>query len=298
MDNESARITALRTQHEAEVRMLKEGFAQTEKNLRDQFQRDLDRVERMHDRELAQIKTGNEQIVGFAKHAADTQKTVLERELSALDKQLTKMDAELVALRAKKEQSFKEKFEEMNALKELVGGDEEAEESTFTKVIGAIGNLPAVVSMAERVGSGGKPQQQVQEAPKSRMVRDTTTGEVFIRTPQGMVPVKKKPQAITKESGEQVEIPAVDPDMVAQAVSFMEGAYRSGTDPKTFADSARPMVPPTVLGAIRTLGVTDFLIKVAKLDGTSALMTQSGRNWAKKVAAHLLGEEQPAPPTE
>lgn len=297
MDNESARITALRTNHESEVRQLKEGFAQQEQRLREQFARDLDRVERMHDREITMIKAANDQAIAMGTHATNVQKTVLERELASQDKQIAKLDAELVALRAKKDQTIKEKVDELQAIKDLVGDEEGEEESKLTQVISAIGNIPAVAKLAERAAGGlpAEQQQQAQQPRKNRLVRDRSTGEIMMETPKGLVPMKKKPQAVTKTDGEQVEIPAMDEEAVKQAVSFMTSAFQSGTDPKTFADTARPMVPPPVMGAIRTLGVTDFLIKVAKLDGTSPLMTQGGRNWAKTVAKHLLGDTDDLP---
>lgn len=289
MDGESARVTALRTQHESEIRQLKEGFGQTEARLRDQFQRDLDRVERAHDREMAAIKEANDGALAMAKQSNDMQKLVLERELKSLESQATKAEVELVALRAKRDPSIKEKIAELNELKELVGGDEDDDDSTASKIIGAVGNLPIVAKIAERF-AGGEPVKPVDQTPqKPRMVRDDS-GDVFMRTAKGLVPLKKKPVAITKTDGAQVEIPAIDPATVKQAVDYMEGAFRSGTEPEMFAATVRPLLPAAILGALRTLGPDDFLSQVAKLDGTSPLATQGGRNWVRKVTKVLLGD--------
>lgn len=225
---------------------------------------------------------------------------VLDREVSTLEKQLDANRAELAQLRAKKEQSIKEKVEELAAIKELVGDGDEEEASTIEKIIGAVGNLPAVVNMAERAANGGQaPQQRAQQQaqpPQQKIVRDVNTGEISLRKADGtLIPVKKKPVPVTTADGTQYELPPVDPEQVKQAVSFMEGAFRSDTDPKTFAASARPFLTENMLGAIRALGITEFLSKVGKISAASPLATMRGRQWTKKVAAALLGEEEAAP---
>jgi len=45
-----------------------------------------------------------------------------------------------------------------------------------------------------------------------------------------------------------------------------------------------------VLAVIRNRGVDGFLTDVAKLEGTSPLASQAGRNWTRKVGKALLGE--------
>lgn len=297
MDGESSRITALRTNHESEIRQLKEGFRQDLERERDRHQRDLERIDKQHEREVAAIKASNDQSIALSSQKADITKMVLDREVGTLEKQIARMDTELAALRAKKEMSIKEKVEELSAIKELVGDGDGEEASGWEKAIGAIGQLPIVAKLAERA-TGGAPAQQVPQAPpKNQIVRNKTTGEVSLRKPDGTeLPLKRRPVAVTTGDGQQVEIPALDPEQVKQAVTFMEGAFRTGTDPVMFASSARPYVSESMLGVIRTLGISEFLIKVGRIDGTSVLSTLRGRQWAKKVAAALMGEEDaPAP---
>lgn len=301
LTGESARVESLRTNHESEIRQLREGFTQTEARLRDQHARDIDRLERAHERELAAIRAANEQALAMAKQSADVQKQVLDAENRRLSKELDDVKSDLKELRAKKDQSIGEKIKEMKDLKELVNGDEEEDEEdggfggTVTKIVQAVGSLPVIASMAERVGGGGQAAQQQQQPARPKLVRDKATGDRFIQTPQGLVPIKKKPVAAMTDGGHQVEIPAVDPEQVKQAVSFMEGAFKAGTDPATFVQSARPYVPTPMLEAIRALGITSFMVQVAKLEATSPLATMSGRNWLKKVARELIGDVDPEP---
>lgn len=299
MDGDSARVKALRENYDSEIRQLKEGFRQDLERERDRHQRDIERMEKTHERELSTMKASHEQAIALATQKGDITKMVLERETATLEKQLEANRTELTALRARKDQSIKEKVEELNAIKELVGDGDEEEQSTLEKIIGAVGNLPAVVNMAERAANGGRPvQQQAQAAQpeQPKIVRNKETGEVHLRKADGsLIPVKKKPVPVTTADGQQFELPPVDPEQVKQAIQFMEGAFRSDTDPKTFAASARPFLSENMLGAMRALGISEFLSKVGKVSAASPLATMRGRQWTKKVAAALLGEEEVPP---
>lgn len=295
MDGDSARVKALRENYDSEIRQLKEGFRQDLERERDRHARDLERMEKAHERELTALKSSHEQAIALATQKGDITKMVLERETATLEKQLEANRAELTALRARKDQSIKEKVEELNAIKELVGDGDEEEQSTIERIIGAVGNIPAVVNLAERAAGGGQQRAQVQVAAapeQPKIVRNKETGEVHLRKADGsLIPVKKKPVPVTTSDGQQFELPPVDPEQVKQAIQFMEGAFRSDTDPKTFAASARPFLSENMLGAMRALGISEFLSKVGKISAASPLATMRGRQWTKKVAAALLGEE-------
>jgi len=301
LDTDNARVQALRMQHESEIRMLKEQAIANENRIRDQHQRDIERMERAHDRELASMKVSGDSERRALESAQNTQKMVLDAEVKRLEHEVRDLKTELIALRAKKEQTIKEKVEEMTGLQKLFKSDEDDEDdekSTLTQVIEAAGNLPVVAALAERFGGGGgaaapaqaaQPQVQMQPAQRRKLVRDKRSGAVLAPGPDGqLVPVQRVvPSA---DGNSQVAIPSVDPATVKIAIEYMTGAFQSGTSPEDFAESARPMIPPTVLGAIRALGIDEFMSKVAQLDGTSPLATQSGRNWRRRVANRLLGE--------
>lgn len=300
IDGDSARVQSIRTQHESEIRMLKEAAVVNENRLRDQHQRDLERMERSHERELAAMKSSYETQKAALESANATQKMVLDSEIKRLERDLQSKETELAALRAKKEQSLKDKVEELKGVKELLDGDDDGDDedkSTAVKIIEAASQLPVVSALAERLAGGAAPQvaapppQAQIPAPRARprLLRNKQTGEVLAQGPNGeVVPVKRVVEPPAENP--QAVVPPVDPAMIKTALEYMEGAFRSGVDPKTFADSARPMIPDSILGAIRALGIDAFMVKVAQLPGTSPLATQGGRNWRRKVAAHLLGE--------
>lgn len=303
LDGDSARIAALRAQYDSEIRMLKEQQIASENRLRDQHQRDIDRLERSHEREIQNLKQSYDTQKTALETSQSTQKLVLDGEVKRLEREVAEAKAELAALRAKKEQSVGEKVKELKDLKGLFDDEDDddgSEKGTIERVIEVAGNLPVVAALAEKLGGGGQQQQQQaqaqqQQAPQQprrpRLVRDRNTGAVLAPAPDGsgkLVPVQRV--VPTADGNAQVAVPPVDPATVKMAIEYMTSAYQAGTKPEDFAESARPMIPQSVLGAIRALGIDEFLSKVAQLDGTSPLATQSGRNWRRRVAAKLLGE--------
>lgn len=94
-------------------------------------------------------------------------------------------------------------------------------------------------------------------------------------------------QAKEEEKGPKKPTPA----QVKLAVTFAEGAYKNGTPPETFAQTARNTVPGDLLDYIEEVGVDEFLNSVAKLDQDSPLRTQAGRNYMREVARFLLTGE-------
>lgn len=289
MSEQDGRITALRASHESELRILKENAREDEKRRQDEWNRERDRIEKAHERELAALRLANEAAATSSKGMADITKTVLDAENKRLITEVTELRSELKEIRATKNPSIKDKVDELNSLKELLG-DEDDEKGTLAQVMEVVGNLPVMAKLADKLtGTGEQPQaQQQQPLPRAKLIRDAQTGDVFRQTPQGLVPLKKKATQVTSDEGRKIELPPIDPEALKTAVMFMENAFRNKVEPKMFADSARPQIPPPILHAIRELGVTEFFTKVVKLEGTSSLMTMSGRNWSKKVAQYLL----------
>lgn len=291
MSEQDGRITALRASHESEMRMLKENAREDEKRWRDEWNRERDRIEKAHERELAAIKLAHDAASISSKGMADITKTVLEAENKRYVAELAEARSDLKELRAIKNPSLKDKVDELESIKELIGDGGE-DKGTLAQIMEVVGNLPVMATLADKLTGGGekaavvKQQQQVQQRP--RLVKDSATGEVFKLTAEGKVPLKRKGTEVTNEGGQKIEIPPIDPEMLKMAVLYMENAYRNNTEPKTFADGARPQIGPSILHAIRQLGVTEFFVKVVRLDPASPLMTMSGRNWSKKVATFLL----------
>ena len=305
LQSDNARIAAIRTQHESEIRMLKEAQIANEQRLRDQHDRDMQRLEQMFMRERETLKTSGEIARGALETTQKTTQIVLEAENKRLDKENTELRAELGVLRNKKDPSLKDKLAEMRELKDLVndGEDDEEEKGTIEKIIEAAGGLPIVSALAHRLENGGagaaqaaaaaqaaNQQVQMQPARPRKLVRNKHTGAVL--APQSDGSLKPVNRVVASDPGDPqaVQVPPVDPAVVKQAVDYMSNAYSSGQKPEEFADSVRPMIPASILAAMRALGIDGFMAKVASLDGTSPLATQGGRNWRRRVANRLLGE--------
>lgn len=134
-------------------------------------------------------------------------------------------------------------------------------------------------------------------------------GKVYVRHEDGsIVPWKKPPEAETPaEAAPPAEgaappepmppapAPGVPPGVqrpdeseVFIAINFMENAIKARTDPAIFAQTARNLIPPSILSYMKEVGVDAFLNEVAHLDSSSPLATDHGRKFARQVAKFLL----------
>jgi hypothetical protein len=79
-------------------------------------------------------------------------------------------------------------------------------------------------------------------------------------------------------------------DQVQMAVTYLENAFRGGQEAPTVAQSLRSqgLVPGDIFQFIREQGVDPLLDKVARLESSSPLATQKGRNWVRNVAKSLV----------
>lgn len=312
------RLTDQKTQFDSELRQLKQSHVDDLKRLEDRFARDLDSERRTHDRayadmkssferELSNMKAAHEREMSNMKSAHEhakistdasisVQKTVLERDNARLEADVRELRVEVKDLRAKKDLSLKEKVDEMNSIKDLFGGDEEKEKGALEKVVEVVVNSEKAMDTVTRLmgNNNAQPQTQtvaatVQQAPakkKSNMIVRKSDGQVFKRTENGLVPVKQK----NADGSEEPLIKLNDTD-VMMAVKFVEAGFRNNVDPVNFATTSRTSIPEPVMLAIQREGVDGFLTKVVQLDQSSPLNTQAGRNWIRKVAKALLGED-------
>lgn len=307
IDGDSARIVSMRTQHESEIRQLKEGAIQNEARLRDSFERDKQMIAMSHERELNALRSAYDMKVASQETMNATSKTLLDGEIRRLQADLTEAKAELAALRLKKDKTILEQAQEFASIKEAIGeitGDDKEEKSTLEKVMEVAGNLPAVQNAIGKLAGDGQqppqqpqpqlpPQHMVQVRPRQPTLLTGPDGNLYRQLPNGDVQLVRRRAAAAPAQPGQVEeppIPAIAPATVKIAVEFLESAFRNGQDPAEVATSVRSMVPTDVLTAIKQLGIDGFLEKVAKLDGTSPLSNQAGRNWTRKLGKALLGD--------
>jgi len=293
LDGDSARINSLRSQYESELRQVKEGAMQNESRLRDSFERDKQSLAMSHERELNALRSAYDMRVAGQEVGANAARTLMEGEIRRLQADLSEAKSELVALRLKKEKGTVEMMTEMAHLREVMGeafGDKD-EKSTLDKVMESAG--PLLQNVLSKVGEQApapapavpqfvpRPRAQLMTGPDGNLYRPGPNGEpILVRERKRAVP----PSA----TGQPSSVPEIPLTTIKVAVEFLESAFRNGQDPDGVATSVRSMIPADVLTAIRELGIDGFLTNVAKLEGTSPLSTQAGRNWARKLGKSLL----------
>lgn len=309
MDGDSARVTSVRAALESEVRQVKEAAIENEKRLYDRFERDRQDMRNAHERELALLRSSADAQIAAAKasydiqlasakSSFDTQKEIMAAENRRLDRDNTELRDEVKELRAKKDKSLVETARELETVKEALGlgdGDDKGIGEKFADML----TNPEAISAIGKIVRGDSPPVAAPaaaaavERPRRRVIRDKTDGHKYIVNPdgtrQGPLPEKPPQRAAPQPEGP----PPIDPGTLQQMVVLLENAYSNGTDPDTVARTAKPHVSDQVLMLIREVGGVDaFLSKVAKLPGSSPLLsTQAGRNWVRKVGKGLVGDE-------
>jgi hypothetical protein len=303
IDGESARIVAIRTQVESEIRTLQERHTADIDRLHSRFDDMTRRADDAHRRETDTMRASYDNQMATLKISYDGQIQGFIREIQHLDRELTAAKTELAELRVRKDKSPVETLTEMAAMKEALdsfsgasGGEEKG--STIERILSAAG--PLVEGVATRIAQG-PPGAVAAPAPvTASAMPDLPVGQpmhlpdgrIIIKRPDGEIVEirrKRKPQPQPVAEG---EMPPLDPGEVAMAIQFMEQALQNDTDPTIFAQTARNVVPDNVLAYLRIKGVDYFLSDVAKLESNPAspLHTQHGKNWVRKVASVLLGE--------
>lgn len=313
MDGDSARLTAVRTQHESELRQLRDNFAQDLKRIEDRHDRTVDAMRRSHDdalaavkqsyeREIAAMRTSHEMALVSQRTTAEVQVGTLKAQLDRLQHDNDELRRDVKELREKKEKSLVDSIEEVEKIKGLLGTDE-SEKSGLDKVLEAVtspgaidgfGKIASRFQGAAAAAAGGMPDGMVPNpAPGQRrqppQVVEDATGQRFVQSGNRLIPVKRKPKVVTTEAGTEIEVPAIDQDTIKMMLSLLENAYGNKVDPETVAQSARPRIPPEVMGWLQEHGIDLFMSKVAKLPGTSPLVSQAGKNWLRKVGEVLTG---------
>lgn len=308
MTGDSARLTALRAQHESELRQLREGFTQDIKRIEDRHDRTIEAMRRSHDdaaasikmsyeREIAAMRLSHETAFSAAKTTAEVQAHTLKAEIDRLTRDNTELRQDVKELREKKEKSIIDSIEEVEKLKDLIGSSD-GEKSGIDKVVEAFTSPTAVegigkiISRIPGVGGGqpGMPEGMMQNPAtmRPRVVQDQS-GQKFIQVGNQVVPARRKPKIVTTSEGAQIEVPAIEPDTIKTMLSLLENAFSNRMEPEIVAQSARPHMPVEVMGWVQEHGIDLFMSKVAKLPGTSPLMSQAGKNWLRKVGEVLTG---------
>lgn len=293
VDEDSARMQALRMQHESEMRTVKEHQYEDIKRIEQRHERAMADMKASFERELASMRNTQDILRSTQQTSTEVSTKMLEGQIRSLEREVASKDKELAELRARKDKSLIEQIKEMKTLKEAITGDEdEAEQSTVDKLIDAVPQMmPQIQSMFGKGPQAAAAPAPVQQAPRKRQVIKGPQGERYIQGKDGnLVLVAPKPAPLAP--GEP-QIPQVPPAQVAQIVNLLERAFEGNQPPEVVAQSVRPMIAgqEEILQAVRALGGVDaFLAKVANLPSSSPLLTQAGKNWVRKFSKELVGD--------
>lgn len=305
IDQDTARLQAVRQQYESEIRTIKESHIADISRIRSELERDRANATASHERELSLVrqqydnvittlKSSHEVQLQAAKSSFETQTKIMESENRKLDKELDRLQDEVKELRAKKDKTLLEQVKEINGLKDALGVDEAAEQSTGEKIIEAVTNPEAIAAVSSlfqkgQAAAAAPAVAAAQAKPKRQVVKDAN-GQKFILENGQLRPAKRPPPPGTPP--EVAALPPMDPGEVQRVVTYLESAVTNGADPVTVVQSFGAHVPDAVKTAIRDLGGVDqFLVKVAKLPSSSPLLAnQAGRNWCKKLGKALVGD--------
>jgi len=291
LDGDSARITALRTQYESELRQVKQSGMDNESRLRDSFERDKQGISMSHDRELNALRSAYDMRVSAQESSHNTGRTLMDGEIRRLQADLTEAKSELAALRLKKDKTILEQASEFAAIKEAIGeisGDDGKEKSGWEKVMEVAGNLPIVQQQLSKLGNSEPPPAPPPPAQQQKpRLLTGPDGNLYRQLPDGQVQLVRR-RAQVAQQGAEAPLPDIPATTIKIAVDFLETAFRGGQEPDQVATSVRSMIPAEILAVIRSRGVDGFLVDIAKIEGSSPLAGQAGRNWARKVGKSLL----------
>ncbi len=296
-DNEHSRIDSLRAQFDSELRMRTEMHAKEVDRLNQRTDDLLRRQEDAHKREVDGLQRSFDSQLATLKLAYEGQIQALHHQLTTLDREVTLSKTEVVELRAKKDKGLVETMTELASVREAMdvfGGNKEPNESTMERVISGVLNSSLAEGVATRLAGPAmaaqpQPPQEQQELPINRPVR-MPNGKIVVRREDGSVIELRKKSAQPAPTGDEPVF--VSDEDIKAAISFLESALTADADPAQFARTARNLMPSLTQGSVRKMlevqGVDEFFKRVAKLNPTSTLLMQHGKNWVRKVAAALL----------
>lgn len=293
IDGESSRLQALRANHDSELRQLRENNRSEIDRLHTRYEEQARRQDDAQKREVDNLRSSFEIQMESFKVSQQSVVSGYQREIKHLDRELTKTQTELETLRAKKDKNAVDMVTELATVKEALdtfkGAEEEAGGSTWERVVTGIMSSPLAEGISHRIAEGpGGPAPTSATTPAEPPINQpfkTPDGRILVRKSDGTIVEIRQKKTAPRVPGELV----LDPSDVSLAVTFMENAITSGTGAKDFAASARNLIPPSILQALASRGVDDFLGEVANLEPSSPLSTQNGRNWVREVGEILLG---------
>ncbi len=285
MDQDSARLQAVRMQYDSEIRTIKETSAANEQRLRDSFEREREHMRAAQEREIARLTQTHDLMIATirasyevsstaTKSAQDTNAKISDSEIRKLERENTELRAEVKELRLKKDKSLLEQAKEIEAVKEALGVGDDSDKTTFDKIVDIATNpdaMTAVAGMFKQKPAEAAPAAQHPPRPQVYM---GPGGKRFAVDPESgqLVPLKRRRPAAgpgvaaaqeaveVAEDGEvaqqptapaEAPIPVVDPADLLRLIAFFENAYAGSQEPEVVAQGIRSRLPEEILGYLR-----------------------------------------------
>jgi hypothetical protein len=279
------RIAELRAAHDSELRNLRQFHQQELSSQEKRLERQQEMAHSAHQRELDAMRDTHRSAFENQKQAYETRIESLKDAMTRTERELHEAKTELATLRARKDAGPLDQIEQLVALKagmETLMPSPEPEgddKSTLERIVSTLMQSPVAQGVAQRLAGPA-------QVPDERMVS--------VRRPDGRV--AQLPESYVRQQAAAAAEARKPPKPgstlkrheVQTAISYLEQAYRNGTEPRIVAASARNLVPMDIQRFIGSKGVDVFLNDVAQLSGDSPLATVLGRQYARKVADFLL----------
>lgn len=271
VDGESARIDAIRTQHESELRQLRESFTSDAKRAQDHYIEEARSKDRAQEREITNLREAHKAQMEGLKVAWESRIDTLKSQIATLERDFDSTKKDLTEMRAKKDVPIEDQLSRFVALKDAfqsISGSEGEERPVWAQILEGL--APVIEGAGARLG--------------------TTTPEAVARATQTKPQVQQTVMRPTAKpaNGAKAALPqpAVNPQDLTRALSFLEGAIRNNAEPAVLAASIRSMIPGPLLVTIQKQGIDPFLDALKLPEGT-ILNSQQGRNVLRKVAKIL-----------
>lgn len=322
-----AQIERLRSSHESEVKSIYERQKEDTRDLKRGYERQIDQMERGYQSQIDNLKTTAQVQLTSGTGALESRIEVIKGQNEDLRGQLAKAQARIEALEAKKEKTIPEQAAELAQTAEsfkslglVKSEDEGGGGKWYERLISAAAESPQIMDVIGRIagapGGGGEThqvapsaeqqtqmimQQPADSGPPIGVPFQAPDGKIYMRTGPGpedykevdLAQIRRERARKRREGGgtdkPQVQVRPPDDDELKMAIKFLEGAMKANTDPAAVAQSAKSMVPRSILGYIQQVGIDDFLNRVALLSPGSPLTDQVGRKYARDVSKALLG---------
>ncbi len=204
--DDSARIQTITTMYEGRIDRLKDDHASEIKRLEDKHDKAIERLEDRHEAAITRMEDAHkrelasmEKSQDFASKQSDGATTMrvesLKSEIGRLERDLTAAMTKIATLEAKKDQSLKEKAEELLQVQEAIEGlgggkDDDGDGPWYKQALDALANSEAAVNLVNRIAGGpseDQPQNGLPPGVQPGVPFQGPDGQVYVADQMGQV---------------------------------------------------------------------------------------------------------------